>query len=72
MPIIGLGTYALWDDSGVRSVRVALDAGYRHIDRATMYGNEAEIGRTLKDSDVARQDLLVTPEKANLLLEGIL
>jgi 2,5-diketo-D-gluconate reductase A len=60
MPIIGLGTYALWGDEGVRSVRVALDAGYRHIDTATMYGNEAEIGRALSDSDVAREDVFVT------------
>jgi diketogulonate reductase-like aldo/keto reductase len=60
MPIIGLGTYALWGDEGVRSVRVALDAGYRHIDAATMYGNEAEIGRALADSNVAREDVFVT------------
>jgi 2,5-diketo-D-gluconate reductase A len=60
MPIIGLGTYALWGDDGVRSVRVALDAGYRHIDTATMYGNEAEIGRALAESDVAREHVFVT------------
>jgi diketogulonate reductase-like aldo/keto reductase len=60
MPIVGLGTYALWGDEGVRSVRVALDAGYRHFDTATMYGNEAEIGRALEDSDVAREDVFVT------------
>jgi diketogulonate reductase-like aldo/keto reductase len=60
MPIVGLGTYALWGDEGVRAVRVALDVGYRHIDTATMYGNEAEIGRALTDSDVAREDVFVT------------
>jgi 2,5-diketo-D-gluconate reductase A len=60
MPIVGLGTYALWGDEGVRSVRVALDAGYRHIDTATMYGNEAEIGRALEESDVAREDVFIT------------
>jgi 2,5-diketo-D-gluconate reductase A len=60
MPIIGLGTYALWGDEGVRSVRVALDAGYRLIDTATMYGNEAEIGRALSESDVAREDVFIT------------
>jgi 2,5-diketo-D-gluconate reductase A len=60
MPIVGLGTYALRGDEGVRSVRVALDAGYRHIDAATMYANEAEIGRALADSDVAREDVFVT------------
>ena len=60
MPIVGLGTYALWGDEGVRSVGVALDAGYRHIDTATMYGNEAEIGQALADSDVARDDVFIT------------
>jgi diketogulonate reductase-like aldo/keto reductase len=60
MPIVGLGTYALWGDEGVQSVRVALDAGYRHLDTATMYGNEAEIGRALADSDVAREGVFVT------------
>ena len=39
---------------------MALDAGYRHIDTATMYGNEAEIGQALADSDVARDDVFVT------------
>ena len=60
MPIVGLGTYALWGDEGVRSVRVALEAGYRHIDTATMYGNEGEIGRALDDSDLAREDVFIT------------
>ena len=60
MPIIGLGTYALWGDACVRSVRAALGAGYRHVDTATMYENEAEIGRALTDSDVAREDVFVT------------
>ena len=60
MPVVGLGTYALRGDEGVRSVRVALDAGYRHIDTATMYGNEAEIGRALADTDVAREQVFVT------------
>ena len=41
-------------------MRVALDTGYRLIDTATMYGNEAEIGRALDDSDVARDDVFVT------------
>jgi diketogulonate reductase-like aldo/keto reductase len=41
-------------------VRVALDVGYRHIDTATLYRNEAEIGRALRDSDVAREDVFLT------------
>jgi diketogulonate reductase-like aldo/keto reductase len=68
MPIIGLGTYALEGDEGVRAVQVALDAGYRHVDAATMYGNEAEIGRALVESDVAREDVFITTK---LPQEGI-
>jgi 2,5-diketo-D-gluconate reductase A len=60
MPIIGLGTYALSGEEGVRAMRVALDAGYRHIDTATMYRNEADLGRALAESDVAREDVFVT------------
>jgi 2,5-diketo-D-gluconate reductase A len=41
-------------------VRVALDVGYRHIDTATLYRNEAEIGRALRDSGVAREDVFLT------------
>jgi diketogulonate reductase-like aldo/keto reductase len=65
MPIIGLGTYALWGDECVRAVRVALDAGYRHVDTATSYRNEAEIGRALADSDVAREDMFITTKLAS-------
>jgi 2,5-diketo-D-gluconate reductase A len=60
MPIIGLGTYALSGEEGVRAMRVALDAGYRHVDTATMYRNEADLGRALAESDVAREDVFVT------------
>jgi diketogulonate reductase-like aldo/keto reductase len=48
---------------------VALDAGCRHIDTATMYGNEADVGRAIKDSGVPRERLFVTtklpPERRN-------
>ena len=42
------------------TVRTALDLGYRHLDTATMYGNEAEIGRALADSGVPREEVFVT------------
>jgi diketogulonate reductase-like aldo/keto reductase len=41
-------------------VREALEAGYRHLDTATMYGNEAEVGRALRDSGVPRDDVFIT------------
>ncbi len=42
------------------AVRAALDAGYRHIDTAYGYGNEGDIGRALRDSRVAREDVFLT------------
>src|SRR5690606_23256150 len=41
-------------------VRRALDVGYRHLDTATMYGNEAEIGRAVRDSGVPREEVFIT------------
>jgi 2,5-diketo-D-gluconate reductase A len=60
MPLVGLGT---WQMSGSRcydAVRAALDVGYRLIDTATIYGNEREVGRAVRDSGVAREELFVT------------
>lgn len=68
MPIIGLGTWALRGSAGRAAVRQALEAGYRHVDTATAYGNEAEVGRAIRDSGVPREDVFVTtklpPERA--------
>lgn len=58
--MIGFGTWRLHGAGAYDAVRTALDAGYRHIDTATMYRNEAEIGRAVHDSDVAREDVLIT------------
>ncbi|GAA0806599.1 aldo/keto reductase [Spirilliplanes yamanashiensis] len=60
IPLLGFGTWQLRGDEAYRAVRAALDAGYRHIDTATMYGNEAEVGRALRDSGVPRSDVFVT------------
>lgn len=60
MPLIGLGTWKLRGKAAYRTVRHALDLGYRHIDTATMYGNEAEVGRALRDSGVPYEDVFVT------------
>ena len=60
MPLVGLGT---WQMTGARcqaAVRAALDVGYRHIDTATMYGNEREVGRAVRDSGVPREQVFVT------------
>ncbi|GAA3271610.1 aldo/keto reductase [Dactylosporangium vinaceum] len=60
LPTIGFGTWQITGGSAYESARAALDAGYRHIDTATMYGNEEEIGRALRDSGLDRDDLFIT------------
>ncbi len=60
IPAIGLGTYRMTGESCSRAVATALDAGYRHIDTATMYGNEAEVGAGLRASKVKRADIFLT------------
>ena len=60
LPALGFGTSQLRGDACVRSVAEALAAGYRHIDTAVMYGNEAEVGRALKQSGLKREELFVT------------
>lgn len=59
IPTVGLGT---WDLAGRAEapVRIALEAGYRHIDTATIYDTETEIGRAIKDSDVPREEIFIT------------
>jgi diketogulonate reductase-like aldo/keto reductase len=68
MPLLGFGTWQIRGDAAYAAVREALEAGYRHLDTATMYGNEAEVGRALKDSGVPRDEVFVTtklpPERA--------
>ena len=60
MPIVGFGTWRLRVRPAYDAVRFALDVGYRHIDTATMYGNEAEIGRALHDSGLDRHEVFLT------------
>jgi 2,5-diketo-D-gluconate reductase B len=60
MPKLGLGTWPLRGPECTAAVLSALEIGYRHIDTAKMYGNEAEIGAALAQSAVARTDIHVT------------
>jgi 2,5-diketo-D-gluconate reductase A len=50
MPMVGLGTAGLRGRAGYAAIRTALDAGYRMLDTATAYDNEAEVGRAVRDS----------------------
>lgn len=60
IPSIGLGTWAIKGADCTKAVASALKSGYRHIDTAAMYGNEAEVGEGLKHGGVARKDIWVT------------
>lgn len=50
IPAIGFGTWQLKPDDAYRSVLQAIEAGYRLIDTAKIYGNEAEAGKAIQDS----------------------
>jgi 2,5-diketo-D-gluconate reductase B len=60
LPRLGLGTFRMQGDVCRAAVESALGLGYRHIDTAEMYGNEAPIGAAIAASHVARKDLHVT------------
>ncbi|MDH2445518.1 aldo/keto reductase [Amnibacterium sp. CER49] len=61
IPKIGFGTWQIPDGSpAYDSTRAALDAGYRHIDTARAYGNEASVGRAVRDSGIPREEIFIT------------
>lgn len=60
LPAIGLGTWPMTGSECTQAVRQALDVGYRHIDTATAYENEAAVGQALRDSDVPREQIHLT------------
>lgn len=60
IPQIGYGTWTQTGDAARQCVLWALEAGYRHIDTAVGYGNEAEVGRALAEARIARSEVFVT------------
>ena len=62
LPAVGLGTFQ--GDSGnslvKETVATALQKGYRHIDTATAYGNEREVGEAIRESGIPREEIFVT------------
>ncbi len=61
MPLLGIGVWEIPDGRPAEdSVRWALEAGYRHVDTAQGYGNEASVGRALRSSGVSRDEVFVT------------
>jgi|ERR1700722_4629491 len=65
MPALGLGVAELSDDETERAVSAALEMGYRLIDTASVYGNEAAVGRAIAASGIPRAELFITTKLAN-------
>jgi 2,5-diketo-D-gluconate reductase A len=60
MPMVGFGTWPLRRQKARTAVLSALQAGYRHIDTATMYANEADVGQALAESGLPRPEVFIT------------
>ena len=60
IPAFGLGTFRLQDDVVIHSVKTALELGYRAIDTAQIYENEAAVGQAIAESGIARHQLFIT------------
>ena len=65
MPQLGFGVFLVPPDEVVEPVRTALDAGYRLIDTATLYGNEEGVGRAIAESGISRDEIFVTTKVWN-------
>jgi 2,5-diketo-D-gluconate reductase A len=65
MPQLGFGVFLVPADEVVEPVRGALDAGYRLIDTATLYGNEEGVGRAIAESGIPREDIFITTKVWN-------
>ena len=74
IPCVGYGTYKVTGDTAVDIVKMALSAGYRHLDTARMYGNEKEIGQAIKQSAVPRKELFLTTKvwRADLSYDDVM
>ncbi len=65
MPLLGLGTFLVQDGSSAyETVKYALEVGYRHIDTAQMYKNEASVGQAIKDAKIPRSEIFITTKQA--------
>lgn len=66
MPVIGFGTWEITpDEAAEKAVRTALQIGYRHIDTAKIYGNEAGVGKAVRESGIPREEIFVTTKLWN-------
>jgi 2,5-diketo-D-gluconate reductase A len=65
IPQLGFGVFQIPPAETAEAVRQALDAGYRHIDTAEMYGNEKEVGEAIRGSGLTRDEVFVTSKLNN-------
>lgn len=65
IPQLGFGVFQIPEEETTAAVTAALEAGYRHIDTAAIYGNEAGVGRALATSGIPREELFVTTKLWN-------
>ena len=65
VPVLGFGTWDVFGAEGRRTIEEALSLGYRHIDTAQMYGNEAEVGAAIRSSGIDRSELFITTKIDN-------
>jgi 2,5-diketo-D-gluconate reductase A len=69
IPQLGFGVYQIPPEETARAVGRALEIGYRHIDTAEMYGNEAEVGEAVRASGLDYRDVFVTSKLSNAFHE---
>ena len=60
IPQVGFGVYKVPPDEAARVVTTALEAGYRHVDTASLYRNEEGVGRAIAESGLPRDEVFVT------------
>lgn len=65
MPLLGLGVYDMYNREAETAVATALEIGYRLIDTASMYKNEAEVGNAIRSSTVPRHEIFITTKVDN-------
>ena len=66
LPYLGLGVYLAGPGAGTQNaVQYALEAGYRHIDTASLYGNEREVGTAVRNSRIPREEIFITTKLWN-------
>lgn len=65
IPQVGYGVFQIPDDRTQQAVEAAIEAGYRHIDTAQMYGNEKEVGEAIATSGIPREEIYLTTKLNN-------